>query len=247
MARRPFTSAPLIVPASLGRNSSTVTALMTPEQSGQLLLELMRQRLGLVSYDHVALLDFGCGVRFTQAIVNRGLRIGRYVGVDVCTEMISWLQKHVRDRRFAYHAVSFRNAAYAPGAPPITEASELPLGDERFDVACLFSVITHQDPADAEGIFRLLWRYVKPAGRLYFTAFLDDAIAQFEDRSEGGRGLQCHFNPGYLRELAGRGGWVVEAAWPAESPVVQSAFACRRGETATRSGMGRTVTPAFSD
>jgi SAM-dependent methyltransferase len=225
-----FTSARLIVPPSLGRNSARVTALMTPEESGQLLLELMRQRLGLASYDDVALLDFGCGVRFTQAIVNLGLRIGRYVGVDVYAEMIDWLQKNVRDSRFAYHAISFRNAAYAPGAPPITEASVLPLGDERFDVACMFSVITHQDPADAEMILRLLWRYLKPTGRLYFTAFVDDAITRFQDRTEGGRGLLCYFNPGYLRELAARSGWVVEGAWPAESPVVQGAFACRRGE-----------------
>jgi SAM-dependent methyltransferase len=226
----------LVVPASLGRNSPTVTALMTPEESGQLLLELMRRRLGLASYDDVALLDFGCGVRFTQAIVNRDLRIGRYVGVDVHTEMISWLQEHVRDPRFAYHAVSFRNAAYAPDAPPITEASLLPLGDELFDVACMFSVITHQDPGEAEAIFRLLCRYVKSTGRLYFTAFLDDAITEFQDRTEGGRGLRCYFNPGYLRELTARSGWVVEAAWPPESPVVQSAFACRRGEQTTLRG-----------
>ena len=205
---------------------------MTPEESGQLLLELMRQRLGLASYDDVALLDFGCGVRFTQAIVNCGLRLGRYVGVDVHAEMICWLQKNVRDPRFAYHAVSFRNPAYAPDAPPIDEASVLPLEDERFDVACMFSVITHQDPVDAEAIFRLLWRYVKPTGSLYFTAFVDDANSRFQDRSEGGRGLRCYFNPGYLRELAARSGWVVEAAWPAESPVVQGAFACRRGEQA---------------
>src|SRR4051794_10979681 len=112
----------LTVPDWLSRNSATVRALMSPEDSGALLLESMRQRLGLPSYDDVSVLDFGCGVRFTQAIINRDLRLHRYVGVDVSVEVIDWLRAHVVHPRIAHHLVAFRSPLFTPDAPPITPA-----------------------------------------------------------------------------------------------------------------------------
>src|SRR2546427_86247 len=60
----------LVVPEEFNRNSITVTSLMTPEQSGVWLLERMRRQIGFESYAQKKLLDFGCGVRFSQAIIS---------------------------------------------------------------------------------------------------------------------------------------------------------------------------------
>ena len=73
----------LVVPPAFNRNSPTVTSIMTPEESGRWLLERMRQQIGFSSYAKTRLLDFGCGVRFSQALVNTDFRIGLYVGIDI--------------------------------------------------------------------------------------------------------------------------------------------------------------------
>src|SRR5690348_8049992 len=57
----------LVVPEKFNRNSYTVSSLMPAEESGAWLLERMRQQIGLETYAASTLLDFGCGVRFSQA------------------------------------------------------------------------------------------------------------------------------------------------------------------------------------
>src|SRR5262245_5543676 len=104
----------LVVPPEFNRNSSTVTALMTPEQSGCWLLERMRQQIGVTGYADKKILDFGCGVRFSQALINTNFSVGQYVGVDVYRPMIDFLQNSVRDDRFSYIFVDSYHAMYNP-------------------------------------------------------------------------------------------------------------------------------------
>jgi len=51
----------------------------------------------------------------------------------------------------------------------------------RFDLICLFSVFTHLAPDDYVAMLRLLRRFIRPDGRLFFTLFLNE-------ESEGGYG-----------------------------------------------------------
>ena len=64
-------------------------------------------------------LDFGCGVRFAQAIVNRGIPVGRYVGVDVYREMIEFLTANVTDPRLEFVHLDAHNALYNPAGRPL--------------------------------------------------------------------------------------------------------------------------------
>ena len=82
----------LVVPAEFNRNSVNVTSLMTPEQSGIWLLERMRQHIGFETYANKKVLDFGCGVRFSQAIINTDYPFGTYCGLNVFRPMIEFLQ-----------------------------------------------------------------------------------------------------------------------------------------------------------
>jgi len=217
----------LQVPERFNRNSPKVTALMTPEQSGRWLLERMRQHIGLETLDRVKLLDFGCGVRFSQAILNTGFRIGGYTGVDNDRAMIEFLQSAVRDRRMSYVFLDAYHPMYNKTGQPLAATTRLPIEEASHDVISMFSVITHQNPEDSMSIFKLLRRYVREDGYLFFTCFLDDAIPSFEDRSPERNGGFVFYNPSFLKDLVERCGWREVSRAPGEGPVIGNSFVFR--------------------
>jgi len=217
----------LKVPDKFNRNSINVTSLMTPEQSGAWLLERMRQQIGFETYADKKILDFGCGVRFSQAIINTSLPFGEYVGVDVCYEMIEFLQQRVTDSRFKFEFLNGFHPLYNPAGIVLSPDTRLPI-DSDFDVACMFSVITHQHPFDCQSIFSILRRYVADEGHLFFTCFLDDSIPAFADRSPEQNGGRCFYNPAYLRRLAEDCGWQFVNRAPSEGPIIGDSFVFQR-------------------
>jgi SAM-dependent methyltransferase len=214
----------LKIPPEFNRNSSTVTSLMSPEQSGSLLLERMRRRLGLETYSDKKVLDFGCGVRFTQAIINTDLPFGQYVGVDVYREMIEFLQSRVRDSRFKFVFLNAHHPLYNPGGITLSPDAQLPIETKDFDVVCMFSVLTHQYPNDSRSILSILRRHVAAVGHLFFTCFLDDSIPAFEDRSDDRNGGRCFYNPAYLMELVESCGWQFVDRASGEGPLIADSF-----------------------
>jgi SAM-dependent methyltransferase len=146
-------------------------------------LNHMRARLGLDSFEGVEMLDVGCGTKFTQALLENEMPIGRYVGVDVFRDMIEFLRATVDDPRFEYHHADIHNARYNPAGAELTDDARLPFeAGQDFDLICLFSVFTHLEPRDYAAMLRLLRRYVKADGRLFYTLFIDE-------ETEGGHGM----------------------------------------------------------
>jgi Methyltransferase domain len=90
--------------------------------------------------------------------------VGTYVGVDVYADMIDFLKQNVADPRFGYHHIDVRNERYNPDACPMTDDTDLGVGDRQFDLICLFSVFTHLNPHDYRTMLRLLRRYCGPTG-----------------------------------------------------------------------------------
>jgi SAM-dependent methyltransferase len=201
---------------------------MSAEKSGAWLLERMRQLVGLDHYADTKLLDFGCGVRFSQAIINNGLSIGRYVGVDNFPKMIEFLRRNVQDSRFKYIFFDAYHPMYNPQGTALSSDATLPLPVEDFDLACMFSVITHQSPSGSAQIFSLLRRYVKRDGRLFFTCFLDDSISTFEDRSPEQNLGRCFYNREFLTGLVEDCGWQLRVQAPGEGPLIADSFVCKR-------------------
>lgn len=215
------------MPDHFRRNSPNVLKLMPPHEAGVVLLEKMRVRLGLPSYRRVRLLDYGCGTRFTQAIIRGGIDIRSYTGVDVYAEMMEFLQANVHDRRFHHVVDDAFHPLYRPDGVPLGPDSRLPLAEHSFDVISMFSVITHQYPHDSSAIFTLLRRYVRPDGRLFFSCFLDDTIDQFEDRSPGKDGGYCVYHPDFLVPLVEACGWAEVDRRPSEGPILGDSFVFR--------------------
>jgi hypothetical protein len=185
-------------------------------ESAVWLIGHMCERLGLGDLGATNLLDFGCGVKFTQAFLGKSLPIRRYTGVDVYRDMIEFLRSHVEDPRFEYFHIDAHNELYNPTGERLTEDTELPFGDRTFDVICLFSVFTHLAPSDFSVLLHLLRRHAGAQGRLFFTLFINE-------RTPDGHGLIDD----WVRNLAGREDELsnlrssrVEAGLPAVEPFV---------------------------
>jgi SAM-dependent methyltransferase len=199
---------PLTVPGHFNKNAANVQALGTQTETGTWLIEYMCERLAVPNLSALDVLDFGCGCRFADAIVNNRLPVRSYAGIDLDREMIAWLKENVRDPRLSFYHWNARNPMYNPSGFPLTTAAELPIGDRTYDVISMFSVITHQLPEDAGVIFQLLRRHIRPRGRMFFSA-------NVQDSSDGYReiGPTPTAFSGYswraLRRLLERSGWRV--------------------------------------
>lgn len=143
-------------------------------ESGRFVVDVMRRTLGREDLADVHVLDVGCGTKIVKTLLDNSLAIGRYVGIDVSSSVIGWLDEHVTDDRFEFHHLDAHNDLYNPGGSPLGEFEQLPADLHAFDLICLFSVFTHLAPDDYAAMLRLLRRHVRPDGRLVFSVFLND-------------------------------------------------------------------------
>jgi SAM-dependent methyltransferase len=141
--------------------------------------------------------------------------------------MIAFLQREVRDERFSYVFLDVFHALYHRRGRRLSADSMLPLEPGSFDVVCLFSVITHQNPDESRAIFSMLRRYVRADGHLFFTCFLDASIADYEDRSPERNGGRCFYQPDFLTALVERCGWRVVSRAPGQGPLIGDSFVGR--------------------
>ena len=105
--------------------------------SARVMIPELARLCGHEDLGELSVLDVGCGVKFSQVLMNEGLPVGRYVGVDVYRPMIDFLRDNVSDERFEFHHVDFRNERYNPEGTAITAESRLPVPESAFDVICL--------------------------------------------------------------------------------------------------------------
>jgi SAM-dependent methyltransferase len=196
----------------------------SPEVTGRLLLKSLCARLGWPSLAEKRLLDFGCGVRFARTIFNLEMEIGLYFGIDTNAAPIAWLKENLQDRRFRFEHLDMRNAMYNPNGRCCDAAALSDMGIGEFDAACMFSVITHQEPADAELVFVML----RPcSSRLYFTALIDDQVAGYaEGDSQQPLNLST-YTTAHIMDLLAKTGWRVDAVHPPRQFQV-TAFVCTR-------------------
>ena len=211
------------IKAPFNFNASEIAA-HSPEVTGRILLDSMRQRFGWRSFQGKRLLDFGCGVRFAQTIFNLEIPVARYLGIDVNDDAVRWLKDNFGDQRFSFAHLDMRNAMYNPNGRECPADALSFLGRATFDAACMFSVITHQAPDDAVRIFTMLRPYAR---RLYFTAFIDDGVADYAEKDPDKLRNMSTYSAAFLTRKLGEAGWSVRASYP-PSLFQQTAFVCAR-------------------
>jgi SAM-dependent methyltransferase len=170
---------PLPVPAELQRGRVALTHEEWLE-AGVFAVNLLCRTLGRESLSGVDLLDVGCGTKLPETLLNNSMPIGRYVGIDVSAEIIEWLNANVDDPRFEFHHLDAHNAMYNPQGSDLASFEALPVGEQRFDLTCLFSVFTHLAPHDYVAMLRLLRRHANSHSKLLFSLFLRDREREAE-------------------------------------------------------------------
>ncbi|QFU77394.1 class I SAM-dependent methyltransferase [Halioglobus maricola] len=163
----------LEVPTELQRGGR-VGQLDNNLESSRWLLDRIARLSGREDLADAAVLDMGCGNKFTQAILREEIPIGSYSGIDVYRELIEYLQRSVDDPRCSYQHVDIHNAMYNPEGHPLASLEGLALAEGHFDIICLFSVFTHLAPHDYPAMLKLLRPYIKPDGVLVFSLFINE-------------------------------------------------------------------------
>ena len=204
----------LDVPLELRKGSRATNVDSAMAQAADQIRFICRA-IGRPDLEGVSLLDIGCGVKFSQAILNRGLPIGAYHGVDVDGEMIAYLKSAVVDPRFSYHHIDVHNRRYNKRGAPLTADTELGAGGRRFDVVGLFSVFSHLEPADYQAMLALARRHVAAQGKLVFTTFIRDGLASdYQDEDPARPLLRALYREEAVRRYAEAAGWRVEQVVP---------------------------------
>jgi hypothetical protein len=101
--------------------------------------------------------------------------------------------------------------------------------DGAYDVVMGYSLFTHLAPDDAARMLRLVRKVVRPLGYLFFTAFCDDLIPQFEDRVPEKPLHKAYYNNRYLENLINNSGWTLVSYEPPGGYMMDS-FLCQPGK-----------------
>src|SRR5437879_6008232 len=122
----------LVVPSELCRNAIGDADAVV--DAAAWLIRHMSEHLGVNDLGGLEVLDFGCGVRFTQAFLNRSVPIKRYVGVDVSRPVIDFLRSSVSDPRFEYFHLDAQNDLYNPAGTPLADMTVPEIEGRCFDL-----------------------------------------------------------------------------------------------------------------
>jgi len=162
------------------------------------LIKRMCAATGRPDLGQTDLLDIGCGVRFSQAILTHDLPLKSYRGVDVFGEMVTHLKEAVNDPRFQYHHHDVHNALYNEGTKASIADVTFPVPDESADLICGFSLFTHLAPTDYRLMLEQSRRAARDGAQFYFTTFIDEMTPGglgFIDNIMKGFGLTEHPTP----------------------------------------------------
>lgn len=217
----------LVVPNHLQKNHPNI-AKLGYENTGLFILNQIANKTHKVNLIDCDLLDVGCGVRFAATIINKNIPIKSYTGLDVDDKVVQFLQNNVKDSRFKFFHINCQNIFYNPSGVDSNEFQTLPVPSNTYDVACMFSVITHQNPTDTSNLFKLCKKHVQKNGYMVFSAFVEPNIQSFVDAIPNKPLLQAHYSPQYLTDLLFEAGWYVEQVYPPDKQkIIQSLFVCK--------------------
>lgn len=214
------------VPDEYNRNAPKIKEIGI-EETGSRLIKLVCDRVGFSDLSQKDVLDIGCGVRFTQAIINCNLSIKSYTGIDVDKPLINYLTTNVNDSRFTFYHWNAHNDMFNKSGEILTKKTNLPLPKKKYDLIWLFSVFTHLNPKDAEILLYILRKYIKNCGYLFFSAFIDNNIESFEDRVKEYPLLKSYYNEKHMKKILTKTKWqVISQHEKDENNYIQHHFVC---------------------
>lgn len=161
--------------ADLNVNARNIAEIGT-EKTGAVLLNLLSEELAIDSWKNVGLLDIGCGVRFTQTLLNNDMEIGRYCGVDVKQDIVDALNAQVGNSNYDFHYWHVYNNLYNKAGEKFSTIQTLPTDVSDMKYACLISVFTHLNGPDSNDMLRILRASLPKGAKILFSIFIDNEI-----------------------------------------------------------------------
>lgn len=136
-----------------------------------------------------SILDLGCGCgRCAIAIDRFGIGgqpfTGKYLGLDVDREMISWCAANMDPARFRFAHVAKRSEVYSPNETADSGASGkvFAAGDGSIDFLFAISVFSHLLEKDFIQYVHESRRVLRPGGRVLFSTFCMEDVDSGPDR-----------------------------------------------------------------
>jgi 2-polyprenyl-3-methyl-5-hydroxy-6-metoxy-1,4-benzoquinol methylase len=168
----------------------------------------LAQEMGVADLSDKAVLDIGCGVKFTQAFYGRGIPVKQYHGVDVDGAMIEFLSSNVFNDKFSYKHIDVYNEMYNKRGDALSPDTDIGAAGREFDLICLFSVFTHLAPTDYVAMLRLARKYIAPNGKLIYTTCIDEQITEkFKDTFKDQPLLKAVYREDAVREMLASAKW----------------------------------------
>jgi cyclopropane fatty-acyl-phospholipid synthase-like methyltransferase len=180
------------------------------------------------------LLDWGCGAgRLAIGIAEQMGRIGLYHGVDIQKHLIDWAQRHLGSREgFQFTHVDLANPRYNPSG---SHHRTIPGADGDYDAFYAYSVFSHLLSEDTAAYLGEVARLLRPGGKAFVTAFVEDGV---EDEAENPEGygplkwsgpLHCvRFNRDFFEGMVKEAGLSVESLAHGQETDGQSLYILRK-------------------
>lgn len=188
------------------------------------------------------LLDIGCGLgRLPTGLIADEAPFGKYLGVDIDGKAVGWCQRYLasRDPRLSFILLDVGNPRYNPHGAKLSPGFRLPIADAAIDIIYLYSVFSHMTPEDLTVYLGEFQRILAPAGRVFFTAFVEDEVPDVTVNPGGyARGrwlgpLHCvRYSRRYFEGLLSTYGFRIEHVEHGAETDGQSAFYLRRAASA---------------
>jgi len=158
--------------------------------------------------------------------------VREYWGVDVDERAIQWCRQYVeRDHpRFRFVHLDVGNPRYNPSGQALMPGFRFPFPDRAFEIIHLYSVFSHMLEGDARLYLAEFHRLLIPSGRLFFTAFAEDAVPAVTINPPGYRRawsgpLHCvRYETGFLQSMVSESGLTIDRTEYATETDGQTAF-----------------------
>jgi len=175
-------------------------------------LNYIKSKIGIKNFKDSNILDIGCGVKYSQAILQQKIPIRSYWGLDVDKKMIYFLNHNVDDPIMNYRVVPFYNEMYNKKGKKMTKDSKLPSGKRKFDLILLLSVFTHFEPTDFQNMLHILKRSLSKKGVIFFSVFINNEMKErFKDKHKDKPLLKAVYQQKFVDEMINKAGLKIKA------------------------------------
>lgn len=136
------------------------------------------------------LLDVGCGTgRLAIGFLSCLGDMTYYRGLDVNPASVQWCTHHINalHHGFQFIRVDVQNTRYNPAGQQISEQLRLPFSAGEFEGIYLYSVFSHMEMWDIQHYLAEFYRLLKPGGRVFLTAFVEEHVPDMSVNPENYR------------------------------------------------------------